>query len=71
MNATTYGWIVLGSPLVGALLLALGFRRLPGKAAGWLGTGAIGVSFLAAIGMLLALLYREEESRYLFGTAFT
>ncbi|MDQ3722833.1 MAG: NADH-quinone oxidoreductase subunit L, partial [Actinomycetota bacterium] len=71
MNATTYGWIVLGSPLVGTLMLALGFKRLPGKSAGWLGTGAIGVSFLAAIGMLFALLDREEESRSLVGTAFT
>ena len=31
MNATTYGWIVLGSPLAGTLLLALGWKRLPGR----------------------------------------
>ncbi len=71
MNATTYGWIVLGSPLVGTALLALGYKRLPGRTAGWLGSLAIGVSFLSAVGMLFALTDREEESRSLVGTAFT
>jgi len=71
VNATTYGWIVLGSPLVGTLLLSLGFKRLPGRTAGWLGSASIGISFLAAIGMLFALTDREEESRSLVGTAFT
>ena len=71
MNTTTYGWIVLGSPLVGSLLIALGWKRLRGKTAGWLGSAAIGVSFLAAIGMFFSLTDRPEESRSLVGTAFT
>jgi NADH-quinone oxidoreductase subunit L len=52
---TTYGWLVLAFPLAGMLLTALGFRRLPGRSAGWLATGAIFLAFLAALGALISL----------------
>jgi NADH-quinone oxidoreductase subunit L len=55
LSATTYGWLVLAFPLAGMLATALGFRRLPGRSAGWLGTGAIFLSFLAALGALLEI----------------
>ena len=38
MEATTYGWLVLLFPLVGSMVIALGWRALPGKTAGWIGT---------------------------------
>ena len=48
MSATTYGWLVLAFPLAGSILIGLGFKVLRGKAAGWIGTLAIGLSFAAA-----------------------
>jgi NADH-quinone oxidoreductase subunit L len=56
--AATFGWLVLAFPLLGMLLSGLGFRRmqsLPPRAAGWIGTGAIFLSFLASLGALIAL----------------
>ena len=38
MSLETYGWLVLAFPLGGAILLALGFKVLPGRAAGVIGT---------------------------------
>ncbi len=52
MSATTYGWLVLAFPLLGTLVIALGYRNLPGRTAGWIGTGAILLAFLAALGAL-------------------
>ncbi len=52
MSATTYGWLVLAFPLLGTLVIGLGYRVLPGRTAGWIGTGAIFLAFLAALGAL-------------------
>jgi NADH-quinone oxidoreductase subunit L len=56
MSATAYGWLVLAFPLAGTLINGIGFRRLPGRTPGWIGTAAIGLSFLASLGMLFQLL---------------
>jgi NADH-quinone oxidoreductase subunit L len=56
--ASTYGWLVLAFPLLGTLISGLGFRRLQAispRACGWIGTGAIFLSFLASLGALIAL----------------
>jgi NADH-quinone oxidoreductase subunit L len=55
VSATTWGWLVLLFPLVGTLTIAFGFRSLPGRSAGWIGTGSIALSFIAALGALIAL----------------
>ena len=52
MSATTFGWLVLAFPLAGTLVLGLGWRALPGRSAGWIGTAAILLSFLSALGAL-------------------
>src|ERR1700730_8363402 len=52
MSATTYGWLVLLFPLLGTLTIAFGYRILPGRSAGWIGTGAIFLAFIAALGAL-------------------
>jgi NADH-quinone oxidoreductase subunit L len=52
VSATTYGWLVLAFPLLGTLVIGLGYRVLPGRTAGWIGTGAIFLAFLAALGAL-------------------
>jgi NADH-quinone oxidoreductase subunit L len=46
---------VLAFPLAGTLLSALNFKRLPGRSAGWLGTAAIFLAFVCAIGALISL----------------
>ncbi len=67
MSATTYGWLVLAFPLLGTLIIAFGYRVTAGHYAGWIGTAAIGLAFLAALGALIALQgtfpsHRELES---------
>src|ERR1700678_1408894 len=67
MSATTYGWLVLAFPLLGTLVIAFGYRVLPGNIAGAIGTAAIGLAFLASLGALIALQghsasHRELES---------
>jgi len=53
VSATTFGWLVLAFPLAGMALIGLGFRRLPGRSAGWIATAAIFLAFLAGMGALL------------------
>jgi NADH-quinone oxidoreductase subunit L len=45
VSATTAGWLILLCPLVGCVVIALGYRVLPGRSAGWIGTLAIAASF--------------------------
>jgi NADH-quinone oxidoreductase subunit L len=63
MEATDWAWLVLGFPLLGSLVIALGWRVLPARAAGWIGTAAIGLAFACSIGALLALLDQPHEAR--------
>ena len=44
MSPTDWGWLVLAFPLAGTLVVSLGWRMLPGRAAGWIGTLAIGAA---------------------------
>jgi len=71
MSATSYGWLVLAFPLAGMLIVSLGWRVLPGRLPGWIGTAAIGLAFLASIGALLDLLDHPEEERQLVDSAWT
>jgi NADH-quinone oxidoreductase subunit L len=65
VNTTTYAWLVLAFPLAGSVLIALTWRWLPGRTAGWIGSAAIGIAFLNAIGALVALQDRPPEERHL------
>jgi NADH-quinone oxidoreductase subunit L len=71
VSATSYGWLVLAFPLAGMLIIALGWRVLPGRLPGWIGSAAIFLSFLASIGALLDLLDQPEEERELVDSAWT
>jgi NADH-quinone oxidoreductase subunit L len=55
MNTVTFGWLIVGFPLIGTILIALGYRRL-GNAAGWIGSLAIALSFAAAVICLIKML---------------
>ncbi|MDX6699626.1 MAG: NADH-quinone oxidoreductase subunit [Solirubrobacteraceae bacterium] len=71
MSPTTFGWLVLAFPLAGTLVVALGWRALPGKLPGWIGTGAILAAFLASLGALLSLNGREgEHAKTVASTAY-
>jgi NADH-quinone oxidoreductase subunit L len=64
VTPTTYGWLILLCPLVGTVLIALGwFRPLPGSIPGWIATAAIAASFVFAVLALVALLNRSPDHR--------
>ncbi|MHB8242523.1 MAG: NADH-quinone oxidoreductase subunit L [Solirubrobacteraceae bacterium] len=71
MSATTYGWLVLLFPLLGMLVIALGFRSLPGRSAGWIATAAIFLSFLAALGALISIQGHTPEHRQLVSSLWS
>jgi len=72
MSVTTWAWLVLAFPLAGTLVIGLGWPALRGmgRAAGWIGTGAIAGSFACAIGTLIALQDRAEDARQVTATLF-
>jgi NADH-quinone oxidoreductase subunit L len=65
MSATTYAWLVLAFPLAGSITIALAWRVLPERTAGWIGSSAIGLSFLNAIAAFIQLQQEPERSREL------
>jgi NADH-quinone oxidoreductase subunit L len=62
MSPTTWGWLVLLFPLLGTIVIGLGFRRYS-RIAGVIGTGAIALSFVCAVGALVSLLGRSGGHR--------
>src|ERR1039458_3549 len=65
MSATTFGWLILLFPLLGTIIIGVGYNRLPGVAAGWLAASAIALAFAAAVGALISLLGDSESHREL------
>ena len=65
MATTTWGWLVLLFPLLGTLIIAFGYRKLPGNTAGVIGTSAIGLAFVAALGALISLQGHSSDHREL------
>jgi len=70
MSATAYGWLVVAFPLAGSLVCGLGFRKLPGRSAGWIATGAIFAAFVSAIGALFMLLDHSASDRELTSSLY-
>ncbi|HYH59011.1 MAG TPA: NADH-quinone oxidoreductase subunit L [Thermoleophilaceae bacterium] len=70
MSPGDYGWLVLGFPLLGTIVLALGWRVLPGRSAGWIGSASILASFLAAVGALVQLQDLPETERHVESALF-
>ncbi|MBK5232315.1 MAG: NADH-quinone oxidoreductase subunit L [Thermoleophilia bacterium] len=64
MSAATWGWLVLLFPLLGSVLIGFTFRKIPPKAAGAIGIGAIAAAFLCGIGALIAIQGEPSESRH-------
>jgi NADH-quinone oxidoreductase subunit L len=65
-----FAWLTLLFPLAGAIAAGLVGRRLPGRGAGYLGTGALALSFASAIGTLVSLLGQDAEHRQVVAVAW-
>ncbi len=65
MATTTFAWLVLLLPLLGTLVVAFGYRRLPGRSAGWIGTAAVFLAFVAALCTLISLQNHPADHREL------
>jgi NADH-quinone oxidoreductase subunit L len=63
VSLETYGWLVLAFPLGGAVLIALTSKLELGRLHGVIGTLAIALSFVAAIGAFSELRSLGEEER--------
>src|SRR3954454_21801751 len=63
MSIGTFGWLVLAFPLAGSLLIALTFRVLPQRLHGVIGTLAIFLAFLSALGLFFKLQSRPEDAK--------
>jgi NADH-quinone oxidoreductase subunit L len=64
VTATSWAWLVLLFPLLGSIAIALGFRVLPARAAGAIGTAAIALAFGCGVAALLSLLGESPEARH-------
>jgi NADH-quinone oxidoreductase subunit L len=64
VSATAWAWLVLLFPLLGSIVIALGYRALPAKAAGAIGTAAVGLAFACGIAAVLSLLGEHPEARH-------
>jgi NADH-quinone oxidoreductase subunit L len=69
MSTTTYGWLVLAFPLLGTIVIGAGYKTFSSpahaRAAGWIGTAAIGLAFLAALGCVFSLQSHAPHDRQL------
>ena len=70
MGLETFGWLILLCPLVGCLVISLGFKVWPTGAPGWIGTAAIALSFASSIGALITLEDLGEEERQVVTVAW-
>jgi NADH-quinone oxidoreductase subunit L len=64
VSATAWAWLVLLFPLLGSIAIGLGFRVLPARVAGAIGTLSIGLAFLCGVAALINLLGESPEARH-------
>jgi NADH-quinone oxidoreductase subunit L len=64
VSASSWAWLVLLLPLLGSIAISLGFRAIPARVAGIVGTAAIGLAFVCAVAALVNLLGEDIESRH-------
>ena len=69
-TAPFVAWLVLLFPLAGAVVIGLGFRILPGRLPGIIGTAAIAAAFVCAVLTLLDLQDHPPEERELVSSAW-
>jgi NADH-quinone oxidoreductase subunit L len=59
----TSAWLILLFPLAGSIVIGLGFRALPARLVGWIGTAAIAAAFVSAVATFIAMQDRAEDAR--------
>src|SRR3954471_16089407 len=64
VSVSFWAWLVLLFPLLGSIVIGLGYRVQPAKVAGVIGTVSIGLAFAYGIGALLSLLGEDPEARH-------
>jgi len=64
VSSTTWAWLVLLFPLLGSIVVALGYRTLPDRAAGAIGTLAVGLAFVCGVIALVNLLGDSPDARH-------
>ncbi|HEU5252833.1 MAG TPA: NADH-quinone oxidoreductase subunit L [Solirubrobacterales bacterium] len=64
MSVSFWSWLVLLFPLLGSIVIGLGFKALPQKAAGVIGTVSIGLAFACGVAALVSLLGEDPEARH-------
>jgi NADH-quinone oxidoreductase subunit L len=68
---TAAAWICLLAPLAASLAITLAGTSISRRAAGYVATGSVGVSFVAALVAFFSLLGRGEEEREELSTLWT
>jgi NADH-quinone oxidoreductase subunit L len=66
----TSAWLIVLLPLLGCVVIGLGFRALPARVVGAIGTLAIAGAFVASVLTFLSLEDRGEEDRHVVFTAW-
>jgi NADH-quinone oxidoreductase subunit L len=64
VSATAWAWLVLLFPLLGSLVVSLGFRAIPARVAGAIGTLSIALAFACAVAALVNLLGDSPDARH-------
>jgi NADH-quinone oxidoreductase subunit L len=67
---STAAWLILVFPLAGTIVIGLGFRALPARVVGAIGTLAIAAAFVSAVIATLSLQGRGAEHRQVVLTAW-
>jgi NADH-quinone oxidoreductase subunit L len=64
VSVSFWAWLVLLFPLLGSIVIGLGFRALPQKVAGAIGTLSIALAFACGVAALISLLGEDPEARH-------
>jgi NADH-quinone oxidoreductase subunit L len=64
VSVLSWAWLVLLLPLLGSIAVALGFRAIPARVAGIVGTASIALAFLCALAVLFNLLGEDADARH-------
>ncbi|MDO9407221.1 NADH-quinone oxidoreductase subunit L [Patulibacter sp.] len=70
MSPAEAAWIVLVLPLIGAIVLGLGFKSWRGIGAGIVGTASVGLAFVFTLVSLISMLGREEGQRQIASSLY-
>ncbi|MGB0888977.1 MAG: NADH-quinone oxidoreductase subunit L [Solirubrobacterales bacterium] len=64
-HSATYGWLLLFTPLLGAIVIGLTWKKVSDRAAGLIGTAAIFLAFGAALACFAQLMGMDPEERHI------